>query len=510
MPGRTGLSRNSGTARIRRGFASGGIRSLRPWRLSAADPTGRPVRPPLLSAPLWISAVIYVACQSMLIVLVGAQPEYKIIAEEDPSTHEELVKHVVFEEDITSIATEWYLIRQEAYKVNLAGSLFFVGLLLGNLLFGPLSDRFGRKPTFLIGLFLDVVFGFISAIAPNYEVFALTRLLVGIVNGGVSLVAFVLMQEFVGKSYWALTGSLTNLVFAVGIAAFSVIGYYIRDWRVLTAAANSPGVLFFFLFITIPESPRWLYSQGRTQKAEEVLRNMAHRNGNKKIFIQLKPCAGTKNTGRPAHGLTALVRHPILRWRSVILMYVWYVCSLVYYGLTLSAGELKGNRYLNIAMYGLVELPAFPLCLYFIDKSWSGRRKTMTVFLLFAGAACLSTIFLPGKQDFDTGFFVDVTSLALCGKLAVSAAFNIAYVFTAELYPTVIRVSISLENKGMLDWEFVQCRAGSVAFWLLLYPHWEFKHRKTLCHEDQKLCKMSLGSKGCLQWVKGKCSKMTP
>ncbi|XP_048464819.1 solute carrier family 22 member 15 isoform X3 [Rhincodon typus] len=387
---------------------------------------------------------IYVACQSMLIVLVGAQPEYSVNTQEVISTHEELIKHVIFEEDITSIATEWYLIRQEAYKVNLAGSLFFVGLLIGNILFGPLSDRFGRKPIFL------------TAVAPNYEVFAVTRLLVGLVNGGMSLVAFVLTQEFVGKSYWALTGSLTNLVFAIGIAAFSVIGYYIRDWRTLAAVANCPGVLFFLLFIPIPESPRWLYSQGKTEEAGEVLQYIAQRNGNGKIFVQLKPCAGTLKTGQSAHGVMDLVRYPALRWRTAILMYVWYVCSLVYYGLTLNAGDLKGNRYLNIALYGLVEVPAFPLCLYFIDKSWSGRRKTMAAFLLFAGVACISTMFLPRHlAGLDMGFLLNVTSLALCGKLAVSAAFNIVYVFTAELYPTVIR------NAG-LGICSMSCRVGGI------------------------------------------------
>ncbi|XP_078079769.1 solute carrier family 22 member 15 isoform X2 [Mustelus asterias] len=395
---------------------------------------------------------IYVACQSMLIILVGAQPKYRITTPEVPSTHEELVKHVVFEDDFTSIATEWYLIKQEAYKVNLAGSLFFVGLLIGNILFGPLSDRFGRKPIFLTGLFLDVVFGFMTAIAPNYEVFALSRLLVGLVNGGMSLVAFVLTQEFVGKSYWALTGSLTNLVFAIGIVAFSVIGYYIRDWRTLAAVANCPGVVFFLLFITIPESPRWLYSQGRTEEAEEGLQYIARRNGNEKIFVQLKPCAGTLKAGQPTHGVMDLMRYPTLRWRTAILM---YVCSLVYYGLTLNAGELKGNRYLNIALYGLVEVPAFPLCLYFIDKSWSGRRKTMTAFLLFAGVACISTMFLPKHLDFGMGFLLNVTSFALCGKLAVSAAFNIVYVFTAELYPTVIR------NAG-LGICSMSCRIGGI------------------------------------------------
>lgn len=49
---------------------------------------------------------------------------------------------------------------------------------------------------------------------------------------------------------------------------------------------------------------------------------------------------------------------------------VRYACSLVYYGLTLGAGETSGSRYVNVAMYGLVELPAYPLCIYFINKHW--------------------------------------------------------------------------------------------------------------------------------------------
>jgi len=46
---------------------------------------------------------------------------------------------------------QWYLIKHQAYKVNLAGSLFFAGVLIGNVLFGPLSDKIGRKPVFLTG-----------------------------------------------------------------------------------------------------------------------------------------------------------------------------------------------------------------------------------------------------------------------------------------------------------------------------------------------------------------------
>ena len=56
-------------------------------------------------------------------------------------------------------------------------------------------------------LFFEVIFGYVTAFAPSYEVFAVSRLLVGLMNGGIGLVCFVLTQEYVGKSYWAMTGT---------------------------------------------------------------------------------------------------------------------------------------------------------------------------------------------------------------------------------------------------------------------------------------------------------------
>lgn len=62
--------------------------------------------------------------------------------------------------------------------------------------------------SFSAGLFFDVVFGYVTALAPNYDIFAVSRFFVGIVNGGMALVSFVLTQEYVGKSFWSFTGGI--------------------------------------------------------------------------------------------------------------------------------------------------------------------------------------------------------------------------------------------------------------------------------------------------------------
>ncbi len=105
---------------------------------------------------------------------------------------------------------------------------------------------------------------------------------------------------------------------------------------------------------------------GREDDAYAILTKLASDNGVDMPARQLKkPSVST--TVEPVSVLD-LFRGNVIFRRTVTLFIVWFSNSMLYYALTMSAGELGGNRYINIGLAGLVEIPSYIAGYLFLDR----------------------------------------------------------------------------------------------------------------------------------------------
>ncbi|XP_034436315.1 organic cation transporter protein isoform X1 [Hippoglossus hippoglossus] len=338
----------------------------------------------------------------------------------------------------STIVTEWDLVCDNASLNNMGSSIYMFGLLVGAVLFGSLADKYGRRIIILINLATQAVFGVGAAFAPNFYMYTALRFIVGTSISGVIMNAFVLGTEWTGPKQRMLAGIITDYFFGFGYILLAGLAYLIRDWRQLQLAISAPGFLFVFYIWVLPKSARWLMANDREEEAWELIRKAAQMNGkpitkDHELYpVQLQQ--GYKTEGKTkvkeTHSCIDLVRTPKMRKQSLIVFYLWFVNVLVYYGLSLNISDFGMNIYLTQLIFGLVEMPARTITLFTLNRS---RKISQLAFLAVGGTACLLTIFIPSELS------VIRTVLAMIGKFGITASLSIIYVYSAEVFPTVIR-----------------------------------------------------------------------
>ncbi|KAG9454279.1 hypothetical protein H6P81_007183 [Aristolochia fimbriata] len=345
----------------------------------------------------------------------------------------------------SSTVSEWGLICDEKYKVGLAQSAFFAGCMIGAGVFGHLSDSFlGRKGSLITVCVLNLVFGLLTSTAPGYWFYFLLRLLTGVSTGGVGLCAFVLSTEPVGPSKRGAVGMSTFYFFSGAIAFLAAIAYLFQTWRTLYLVTSIPTLVFLIAAVPfISESPRWYLVRGKIAEAMSVMRAIAETNRSTlpdRVSLALdNNNAAEKDPQPPVDGdgasgsLIDVLRSPLTRSRLILAVVINLLTAVVYYGLSLNVVNLKTNLYLNVALNGVAEMPAFFLTAIMIERF--GRKPLTIGTMWFSGGFCAVGTFLP-----DSGPFKVVRMV--CGVLGIfgmAGTYNLLFIYMAELFPTVVR-----------------------------------------------------------------------
>eukprot|EP00058_Branchiostoma_floridae_P023884 XP_002609374.1 hypothetical protein BRAFLDRAFT_236167 [Branchiostoma floridae] len=340
----------------------------------------------------------------------------------------------------SSIVSQYDLVCDRAWLREMAQSIFMAGVGLGGIVFGFMSDRFGRHVTLMTCLLLQLTFGVSAAFTSNLVTFAILRFLVGAVSNGAYYAGFVIGIESLGPSKRTAFGMAMCLMPPVGYLVLGLMAYFIRDWWLLQLALSLPTLPLLTYQWFLSESPRWLIFAKKTDEARKVIERIAKENGvslSQETFEKLNGCAKvqqeqtTPSNRSRKYSVIDLVRTPQMRKITLAMNVAWLISVCVYYSLMLGTSQLVGDHYVNFVLGACVEIVAMFVAWVTMDR-W-GRKRPFIIFIFVAGVSCLAAAGVPH----DLG--VITTTFAMAGRFGISIGFCTLTVYSAEVFPTVIR-----------------------------------------------------------------------
>ena len=336
-----------------------------------------------------------------------------------------------------------------------AMSSALVGCLVGALLSGSWSDRYGRKKMLIVASALFVASAVGTGAVDSFFWFNVYRIVGGLGIGIASNVSPVYIAEVSPAAVRGKFVSINQLTIVLGILLAQLANWQIGDyftsgsetlsetsvewaWRWMFWAELVPAGLFFILSFLIPESPRWLATVGRKENAGLILTRIAGKDYARQTLAELEQLTGQRE--EKVHWRSLLqpnVRGVLLIGIVLAVFQQWCGINVIFnyaYEIFSAAGYAVSDVLMNIVVTGITNVIFTFVAIYTVDK-W-GRRT-----LMFVGSAGLALIyFLLGS-----GYFWEVSGwpMLLLVVLAIACyAMSLApvvWVVLSEIFPVRIR-----------------------------------------------------------------------
>ena len=365
-----------------------------------------------------------------------------------------------------------------------------VGSIVGVLFAGQLSDRYGRKITMLIAAMFFSVSGIGCAFTGSFDQLVVARILGGVGIWVVSIVSPLYISEISVAHYRGRLVSLYQLAVTLGFLGAYLANYQLLHlsqsgvevgsgwihtilvsevWRGMLGLSSVPALLFFFVVLFIPESPRWLVLRCRNDKALDVFQKIylhgqdAQAQLNETVsVVQSENKSDWKFLFQPGIFKAVMIGAAI-----AILGQFMGVNAVLYYGPSIfeEAGLSGGDALFSQVLVGIVNAVTTVIAVFIIDKV--GRKKLvyygvsgMVLSLLLIGFYFrFSTVFaLP--NSFLLFFFL---FYVFCCAISISA---VIFVLLSEMYPTRIR-GMAMSIAGFSLWVGTYL-VGQLTPWMLL------------------------------------------
>lgn len=320
----------------------------------------------------------------------------------------------------------------DAFWQGLIGASALIGLFLGSLFFGWLSDKVGRQKIFLVSFLLITVASVMQFFVESAAALLFCRILIGIGLGGDYSVGHAMLAEFAPRKQRGLLLGSFSVIWTFGYVAATFIGTAMLSlgddaWRWMLASSAIPAVLILLARIGTPESPRWLVNQGRIAEARAVVSKHlgAH------VVLDETPPSETRS------GYAVLFSREYRKRTAFNCLF--FVCIVMpYFAIytflpsilhTMGLAEGFGTELL----LNLMLIVGAVLGIGCVVK-FSRRGFLINSFIILAVSLLLLAI-LPGKAAFLMVLAFGVFTLVL------SAVSSLVGVYPAETFPTEVRAS---------------------------------------------------------------------
>ncbi|XP_028627052.1 solute carrier family 22 member 19 [Grammomys surdaster] len=340
---------------------------------------------------------------------------------------------------LSTTVTQWDLVCGSQALNSVAKFIYLTGILIGYIMGGHLSDRFGRKLIFTCSLLQMAITETCVALAPSFLIYCSLRFLTGISSSSMRTNSALLILEWTSPKFQAMIMALIFSAGGVGQILLGGLAFAIRNWRHLQLAMSVPMFLLLIPTRWLSESARWLIVTNKPQKGLKELRKAACMNGMKNsgdtltLEVVKTTIKEELKAAQTKPSPLVLFRTSNLRKRICLLSFIRFVSLLSFLGLFINLQYLSNNVFLLQCLYGVVSIPANVLGNFSVN--YMGRRITQLIFMSVMGISILAIVILPQEMQ------ILRTVLPTLGGAISSASLTSTLVHANELVPTVIRAT---------------------------------------------------------------------
>jgi MFS transporter, putative metabolite transport protein len=314
---------------------------------------------------------------------------------------------------------------------GVVGAASYVGAGLGALVFGDLTDRFGRRLIFIFNLLFFVVAAIATAFVTNVPELVIARLVIGLgVGMDIPTSSSYLAEIAPSSRRGRFAGSLPNALWLAGASVSALIALGLKHdpsaWRWLFGLAAVPAFLVLLARQLLPESPRWLQVKGRTAEAEAIYAQLGLEPPSAQASIQER--RGYRDLFRKQYRTRALAVGGFFAFNGL-----GGAVSTIAGPLFLVAAGLSKSESMQFSLYGfLVGLGAVLIGSTLIDRV---NRRVLGILTCLGALVTCQVLAFAGKSDHGLIF---VTWLLFSAFTWIGPG-TLAWVWSAELFPTALR-----------------------------------------------------------------------